>query len=225
MVQARQMRPIDRDLHWCKFSIPYAGVQRFRPEMVSPFDAGVRRFRGHCCRIHRISTELEWSQRVPEFGYCRTRVGSVLACGSRQSVAVAVHLRLRRASTSLLTPMASALRRPEPAPEAGGTPKAKHKVKQKPKPARRTPEAEAHAHAQGRKPLHPRAARDARAQESAVPAGRTDHDRARRAGRGRRPELHPSSTELARPTSPCLLSSCGTTSGRPSRRRTEPFGR
>ena len=41
--------------------------------MVSPVDAGVRRFRGHCCRIHRTSTELEWSQRVQEFGHCRAR--------------------------------------------------------------------------------------------------------------------------------------------------------
>ena len=161
--------------------------------MVSPFDAGVRGFRGHCCRIHRISTELEWSQRVPEFGYCGTGGGSVLACDSRQSVAVAItdtEADEARSCWRAKANRAECIAQPEAKAGCEAEGEAQGQAEAKAHADAHT-KAEAHADAQGRKPLHPRAARDARAQESAVPAGRTDHDCARRAGRGGRPELHP----------------------------------
>ena len=52
--------------------------------MASPLDATSRRFRCRSCRIHRISTELVWSQRVQEFGQRRICGCSVSACDSRQ---------------------------------------------------------------------------------------------------------------------------------------------
>jgi hypothetical protein len=57
--------------------------------MVPSFDVGIRRFRGHYCRIHRISVELEWSERVPEYGHCRTCARSIFAGDSRHAIAVA----------------------------------------------------------------------------------------------------------------------------------------
>ena len=227
MVQARQMRPFAWDLHCCRFSIPCAGVQRFRLEMVSPFDAGIRRFRGHCCRIHRISTELEWSQRLPEFGYCRTCVRSVPAGDSWYCVANAKtnadEAPCSRRDFHETSRNCVAYAEAEAETETGRAAQAEAQGQAEAKADAHT-EAEAAALAtKGREPLHPHAARAALAQDPAVPAGFTDHDGARRAGRCGRPEL-PTALRV-RATSPCLRSSCGTTCGRPSHRRMAQFAR
>jgi hypothetical protein len=163
--------------------------------MVSPFDAGIRRFRGHCCRIHRISTELEWSQRLPEFGYCRTGIRSVPAGASWHGVTYSeAEADADEASCSwrdvnetsrvcVEKSEANASRAAQAEGEAQGQAEAKA-------------EADAHTQAQaaarateGREPLHTHAARDALAEDPAVPAGFTDYDGARGAGRCGRPEL------------------------------------
>jgi hypothetical protein len=198
MVQAWQIRPIALGLAFLQISNTCAGVQRFRLEIISPVDAGVRRFRGHCCRIHRISAELEWSECVPEFGHCRTCARSVPACDSRHCVA----------NTNTNTDQARSSWRDvnETRPDCVAC-------------------TEADAHTQGREPLHTRRGsptcpgtrstrpfHPSRLCTACWPARRV-----------RTTYLAQASARVA--MSPCLRSSCGTTCGRPSHPRTGPSAR
>jgi hypothetical protein len=206
--------------------------------MVSSFDAGIRRFRDHYCRIHRISVELEWSECVPEFGHCRTRARSVPAGHSRHVVTIATAEAQAGADQARGTWRDVNEARPHCVARSDSETKASRQAEGE-APGQAEAEAEGDAHteaesdtdAQGQNPLHTHAAGRPPTQEPAVPAGLADHDGARRASRRGGSELL-ASLRLAdlltplrpAPTNPCLRSSCGTTCGRPSHRRTGRFG-
>src|ERR1035441_3120972 len=162
--------------------------------MVSPVDAGVRRFRGHCYRIHRISTELEWSQRVQEFGHCRARRRALPDWDSRHREAntnAAAGPARRRRDVDDARPNSDA--NFESAPEGDAHPQGDA---QREDEARAEAEGDAHpqaegdAHTQGEAPSHTHAEghTDTEA-EAGVPAGPAAGRRPRRARRGCRPKL------------------------------------
>ena len=108
--------------------------------MVSSVDAGVRRFRGQCCRIHRIALSWNGLSAFRNSATAEPALGPFLlaipgtASPTPTPSPTPKPTKHAVAGATSTKPVATASPSPKPKPAVKPTPKAKHKVKPKPKP-------------------------------------------------------------------------------------------